>query len=106
MRKLFILSTLLLTLLMSTGCVYRSGIIQGGQVDERAINRVEVGMDRDQVRRLLGTPMVQDAYHPDRWDYLYYTINMSNSKEAERVSVFFDKGRVSRIENTKAPNES
>lgn len=106
MRKLFILSTLLFTLLISSACVYRSGIIQGGQVDERAIKRVEVGMQREQVRRLLGTPTVQDAYHPNRWDYLYYTINMRNSKQAERVSVFFENGQVSKVENTKAPNES
>ena len=103
MRKVLILTTLVFTLLFSTACVYRSGIIQGGSVDERAINRVEVGMDRDQVRRLLGTPAVQDAYHPDRWDYIYYTLNMSNSKQTERVSVFFENGRVTKVENTKSP---
>ena len=101
MRNIFILSILILTTALSSGCVYRSGIIQGGQLDERAIKRVEVGMDRDQVRRLLGTPAVQDAYHPDRWDYVYYTLNMKNSKQAERVSVYFDNGQVTKIENVK-----
>ena len=87
--------------LFSSGCVYRSGIIQGGQIEDRAIKRVEVGMDRDQVRRLLGTPMVQDTYHPDRWDYVYYSLNMANSKTPERITIFFENGRVVKIENTK-----
>lgn len=101
MRNIFILSILILTTALSSGCVYRSGIIQGGQLDERAIKRVEVGMDRDQVRRLLGTPAIQDAYHPDRWDYVYYTLNMQNSKQAERVSVYFDSGIVTKIDTVK-----
>ena len=101
MRNILILSILIFTTTLSTGCVYRSGIIQGGQIDERAIKRVEVGMDRDQVRRLLGTPVIQDAYHPDRWDYLFYTLNMKNSKQAERISVYFEKGIVSKVETVK-----
>ncbi len=101
MRNILIIIILIFTSALSTGCVYRSGIIQGGQTDERAIKRVEVGMDRDQVRRLLGTPAIQDAYHPDRWDYLYYTLNMKNSKQAERVSVYFDNGFVTKVETVK-----
>ena len=101
MRNILILIILTFTITLTTGCVYRSGVIQGGQIDERAIKRVEVGMDRDQVRRLLGTPTVRDAYHPDRWDYLYYTLNMRNSKAAERVSVYFDKGFVTKVETVK-----
>jgi len=92
MRNILILSILIITTALSSGCVYRSGIIQGGQVDDRAIKRVEVGMDRDQVRRLLGTPSLQDAYHPDRWDYIFYTLNTAASKKPETVSIFFEKG--------------
>lgn len=101
MRNILILSILIFTTALSSGCVYRSGIIQGGQIDERVVKRVEVGMDRDQVRRLLGTPVIQDAYHPNRWDYLFYTLNMKNSKQAERFSVYFEKGIVSKVETVK-----
>jgi len=101
MRNILILSLLILTTTLSSGCVYRSGIIQGGQVDDRAIKRVEVGMTRDQVRRLLGTPAINNPYHIDRWDYVFYTLNTANSRTPERVSIFFDKGSVSKIENTK-----
>jgi len=101
MRNILILSIFILTTVLSSGCVYRSGIIQGGQIDDRAIKRVEVGMDRDQVKRLLGTPSVNNPYHIDRWDYLFFTLNRANSKAPERVSIFFDKGFVTKIENTK-----
>lgn len=106
MYKVLILSIFMLFTLFSSGCVYRSGIIQGGQIEERAIKRVEIGMDRDQVRRLLGTPMVQDTYHPDRWDYVYYSLNMVSSKTPERITIFFENGRVAKIENNKPPSSS
>src|SRR5262245_52712499 len=54
------------------GCVYRMTIQQGNFLEERALTQLQVGMTRSQVRYLLGTPMVPDAFDKDRWDYLYY----------------------------------
>ena len=53
-------------------CVYRIDIQQGNLLEEEAIDQVEPGMTRSQVRFLLGTPMVADTFHQDRWDYMYY----------------------------------
>jgi len=83
---------------MTTGCVYRSSIIQGSQLDQRAIDRLEVGMTRDQVRALLGTPLVQDKFHPDRWDYIFYSKNLPSSKETERLTIYFDGSKISKID--------
>ncbi|HEV7715300.1 MAG TPA: outer membrane protein assembly factor BamE, partial [Steroidobacteraceae bacterium] len=54
------------------GCVYRMNIQQGNFLEPRAVSQLQVGMTRSQVRYLLGTPMVPDAFDKDRWDYLYY----------------------------------
>jgi len=54
------------------GCVYRMNIQQGNFLEAGKVDQLQVGMTRSQVRFLLGTPMVPDAFNDDRWDYLYY----------------------------------
>lgn len=58
----------------TAGCAYRITIQQGNFLEEETVDQVEVGMTREQVQYLLGTPMVKDPFHADRWDYLYYVI--------------------------------
>ncbi len=53
-------------------CVYRIDVQQGNLLEDKDIGQVEVGMTRSQVQFLLGTPMVSDSFHHDRWDYAYY----------------------------------
>jgi outer membrane protein assembly factor BamE len=80
-------------------CVYRIDIQQGNLLDEEDINQVDLGMTRSQVQFLLGTPMVSDSFHRDRWDYAYY-YRRGRSPDADRrwVVVYFDNDRVQRIE--------
>jgi outer membrane protein assembly factor BamE len=80
-------------------CVYRIDIQQGNLLDEDDINQVDVGMTRSQVQFLLGTPMVADSFHRDRWDYAYY-YRRGRSPDADRrwVVVYFENDRVQRIE--------
>ena len=58
--------------LSTAGCVYEMPIQQGNHLDASAIAQVHAGMTRSQVRYLLGTPMVPDAFDRDRWEYAYY----------------------------------
>jgi outer membrane protein assembly factor BamE len=83
-----------------TACVYRVDINQGNLLDEEAIEQVEVGMSRSAVQFLLGTPMVRDTFHEDRWDYAYY-FRQGRSREIRQawVAVHFDENdRVIAIE--------
>ena len=95
-------STLLLALIvmlaLGSGCVYRANIAQGNLVKEEDLAQLEVGMTRSQVRFLLGTPMVADPFHHQRWDYVYYLKVGRNDAVAKRwVSVFFEDDIVSEI---------
>jgi outer membrane protein assembly factor BamE (lipoprotein component of BamABCDE complex) len=85
--------------LVLAACVYRIDIQQGNLLKDKDIAQVEVGMTRSQVQFLLGTPMVSDSFHRDRWDYAYY-LQKGRSPETERrwVVVYFNNDRVSRIE--------
>jgi len=80
-------------------CVYRIDIQQGNLLEDSDVAQVEVGMTRSQVQFLLGTPMISDSFHRDRWDYAYY-LRLGRSPDIERrwVVVYFENDRVARVE--------
>jgi outer membrane protein assembly factor BamE len=81
------------------GCVYRINVSQGNFLEAKAVDQVAVGMTRSQVRFLLGTPMLADSFHPDRWDYLYYFKEGRRQKVERRLlTVYFSDEKVARIE--------
>jgi outer membrane protein assembly factor BamE len=87
-----------LALALGSGCVYRASIAQGNVFKEEDLVQLEVGMTRNQVRFLLGTPMIADPFHQDRWDYVYYLKIGRRDAGAQRwVSVFFENDIVSEI---------
>ena len=79
-------------------CVYRVDVQQGNLLEDSDIDAVQVGMTRSQVRFLLGTPVIADTFHQERWDYIYY-FRQGRKRKAERhwMIVYFDGDRVSRI---------
>jgi outer membrane protein assembly factor BamE len=97
-RKFFLVVALLAALLAASGCVYRANISQGNIVEEEDLDQVELEMTRNQVRFLLGTPMVDDPFHADRWDYVYYIKIGRRKASAKRwVSIFFENDAVVEI---------
>ena len=100
------LSALLILLLPTGGCVYRMAVQQGNFLDARQVTQVQVGMTRAQVRFLLGTPMLPDAFDSERWDYLYtLQVRALTKPQRQRLTVFFEGDKVARIENDGAPTE-
>lgn len=97
-RKSIVLSLMCISLALSSGCVYRASISQGNMIKQADLEQVEVGMTRNQIRFLLGTPMVDDPFHKDRWDYIYYLrIGRNDAMRKRWVSVLFENDRVSEI---------
>jgi outer membrane protein assembly factor BamE len=73
------------------GCVYQAALSQGNLLDQEDIDQVEVGMTRSQVRFLLGTPMIDDPFHENRWDYVYFLrIGKEKATFKRWISVLFD----------------
>ncbi|KAA0209340.1 MAG: outer membrane protein assembly factor BamE [Proteobacteria bacterium] len=93
-RRLFLAGLLAL----ASGCVYRIDVQQGNLLDDKAIDAVQPGMTRSQVRFLLGTPVVEDSFHHDRWDYVYYLRRGRSNREEKRwVIVTFADDKVATI---------
>lgn len=97
-RKTTALLVMCIALAISSGCVYRASISQGNLIKQEDLDQVEIGMTRNQVRFLLGTPMIGDPFHKDRWDYVYYLKVARNDATFKRwVSVFFEDDIVSEL---------
>ena len=99
LRSLRATPALAVMALVLTACVYRIDIQQGNLLDEDVIDQVELGMTRSQVQFLLGTPMISDSFHQDRWDYTYY-FRRGRSRQVDQrwFIVFFQDDEVVRID--------
>jgi len=85
---------------------YRIDIRQGNFVDDAMLAQLKPGMTRDQVRFVLGTPLVADVFHSDRWDYIYrFKSGRSGEVEQRAIAVFFANDKLDRVEgDTKPPD--
>jgi outer membrane protein assembly factor BamE len=98
MRKLLISLLLGAALMAAGGCVYQANLSQGNLLKQEDLDQVEVGMTRTQVRFLLGTPMIDDPFHHDRWDYIYYIrVGREPATFKRWVSIFFAEDAVREI---------
>ena len=106
-----LLFTALLVAALLSGCgtnigfpgVYRINVEQGNIVTEEIVEQLKLGMTRRQVRFVLGTPLIEDTFHPDRWDYRYMIRNGLDTVEENSLTVFFDGDSLSQVEGTMLP---
>lgn len=98
--RLSLLKLLPIVLLLGA-CVYRQSIPQGNFFKAEDVAKLEIGMTREQVQYVMGTPMIADPFHPDRWDYVFY-VDVQEPREDFRqsVTVFFEGDTVARVEKT------
>lgn len=78
---------------------YKIDIQQGNVLTQEMVAQLKPGQTRDQVRFILGSPMLTDIFHQHRWDYAYrYKTGQTGSVEARTLSVFFDAdGHLQRV---------
>jgi outer membrane protein assembly factor BamE len=96
MNRLLLLLPLLLSACMLAP--HKIEMQQGNFVDQEAVAKLKVGMTRSQVRFLLGTPLVTDVFHPQRWDYVYMTGKAGDVRPRGRVAVVFEGDKLIRID--------
>ena len=89
---------LVILITLSSACVYQANVAQGDFIEDKYLDQIELGMTRNQVRFLMGTPMIDDPFHENRWDYVYYlTIGRDKALVKKWVSVLFQDNKVSKI---------
>ncbi|MDR1423504.1 MAG: outer membrane protein assembly factor BamE [Azoarcus sp.] len=77
---------------------YRIDVRQGNFVNQIMLAQLKPGMTRDQVRFVLGSPLVVDVFRTDRWDYIYRFKSGHGDVQQRTISVFFIDGLFERIE--------
>jgi len=83
--------------------VYKLDINQGNYITQDQVDRLKVGQTRQQVRSALGTPLVADAFHADRWDYAYEFQRQGRTLEHRQFTVYFVDDRLARWEGDEVP---
>lgn len=83
--------------------IYRPTIQQGNVVTQEQVNELQPGMTKRQVKFVLGTPMISDIFHVDRWDYAFTRGVGSRPTERQQVTVFFENDRLIRIAGDMRP---
>lgn len=85
---------------------YVPDVVQGNFISSEQYSKLQLGMTREQVRQILGTPLLASYFHANRWDYIFEFKRSGQpiSKE-RRVTVFFDGDKVVKFEGDALPTE-
>jgi outer membrane protein assembly factor BamE len=98
-RTLVVVSLSLLTAACGFFTPYRMEIQQGNYVSQEMVAQLKPGLTRDQVRFVMGTPLVSDIFHEERWDYVFVRQRANSSAvERRRIAVFFEDGKLKRVD--------
>lgn len=93
--------------LLLGACVYRQDIPQGNFFKAEDAAQLAAGMTREQVQFVMGTPMIADPFHPERWDYIFLVDSQEDARDHyQRVTVFFTGNTVERIETEGLDDEN
>ena len=77
---------------------YRIDIQQGNFISQEMVAQLKPGMSKEQVRLALGTPLLTDIFHADRWDYVYWREKPGAKREQRKLTVFFEDGKLTRLD--------
>lgn len=101
----FILIAASLCLISISGCSiftpYKMEIRQGNYVTPEMSKKIKVGMSRQQVSSVLGSPLISDVFHADRWDYIYRFEEKGKLVEQQRLTLYFEGDYVKRIDDSR-----
>ena len=75
---------------------HKIDVQQGNYLDVQTVSKLKPDMTRSQVRFLLGTPLISDPFHPERWDYVYLDFRAGTLKQQKRLTLIFDGDQLKR----------
>lgn len=85
---------------------YKIDILQGNVVTREQAAALQTGMSRDQVRDILGSPLLASVFHAERWDYVFTFRRQGQAPQQRRLTVFFKAEVLERFEADALPSEA
>jgi len=105
MRK-FLLVAALVAATSGCGILYKQPIYQGNLIEKTAADQLQVGMSKQQVETLLGTPSIQDPFHHNRWDYAATErTNRRGTVEVKNLTLWFENEALAKWEGDYFPEQ-
>lgn len=96
---IFVIFLLFLGACASFSFPYRTDVQQGNIITSDLIEKLQIGMNQREVSYLLGSPLLIDPFHHDRWDYYYSLKSVDSPNEQRRLTLFFKDDNLLRIDN-------
>jgi outer membrane protein assembly factor BamE len=84
---------------------YKVEVVQGNFVSKEQVELLKPGMSRQQVREILGTSLLNDVFHSNRWDYVFTIRRQGVEPQQRRLTVFFNGEVLERFEGDPMPSE-
>lgn len=104
---------LLLALASLVGCqyfkfpgVYKVNIQQGNIVTQEMVDQLKPNMTKRQVRYIMGNPLIEDTFNPDRWDYVYTFRPAKGEPTKERITIYFKDDKLSHFTGDFVPSSA
>lgn len=85
--------------------IYRVDIQQGNAITDAMVSQLQPGMSKRQIAYLMGTPLIQDAFHQERWDYIYTVEPGGQERTSKRVTLYFEKDQLVGIDGDFRPSD-
>lgn len=85
---------------------FRVEVVQGNFVSKEQVQALRAGMSRNQVKDILGTPLIASVFHSDRWDYAFTIVRKGTQPQQRQLSVYFKDDVYVRFEGDDLPSES
>jgi outer membrane protein assembly factor BamE len=83
--------------------VYKVDIQQGNVITQEMLAQLRIGMDKKKVNFVMGSPIIMDTFHGNRWDYLYTVQTKGGRPKRRRITLFFEDDLLARIEGDVVP---
>jgi len=85
---------------------YKVDVIQGNFVSKEQVSQLQAGMTREQVKALLGTPLMASLFHADRWDYVFTLKRQGVAPQSFKYTLFFKGDQLERFSGDDMPSEA
>lgn len=104
--NIFVIFSMFLPLCLLSGCeswlpeAHKIDIQQGNRIKQKDLDKLKLGMNKKQVKFVLGTPLLRDTFHKNRWDYIFYLKPGEGDVEQSRLVLYFEADELVKIDNS------
>ena len=101
MRRVLILIISLFFSQLLVSCAYKPDVQQGNTLDDKQIAQLKPGMTQQQVVFIMGTALLKDPFHKNRWDYIYTYTKGRGKAERRLLTLYFKNNRLAKIDKSR-----